>query len=1052
MLRSAKLIFALVLGLGIHSFAQNAGEIMLVGFNSDGTDGFAFITFVPLATSTQIHFSDNEWNGSAIGSGGAFNDLNEGEMTWQNTTGNTISAGTIIKVTGTNTFAPTPIATLGTISGTAIDLANSNEVLYAFLGSNASTPTLFLSAIANSGFSAGNGQLTNTGLTAGTNAVSFTLGEDVMVYNGSKICASTIAVCATVIATTTNWVTQDGAGDQSTDSVVPDFPTNVSTNFYGVVFDPVTYYSRNATLGGNWDDPNSWTTNSDGSGGSLAAGIWPSSSDNVVILSGHTITINAINDNQAAGVSPDGLGRTNVGPFAASNLNMFYQTGDIQIRGTLSVTGIEMMTEGYTKILSGGAFTLTSSYVNLGFLEADTGSSLSAADDLILAGNSATIINTTSISNDDLIISFTNATLCGTGTTTLQNGAGSVVTYANGATVAQICTTFTVNCTGVGCSGFPVVGTTISLLGNVGPGGVGNSTTNKLWLKADDLTQGNNTSVTSWADASGNTLTATNAVGSGSFPTFLTNSVNTTLPSISFDGGDWLTLGTPASLNLIPQTNTWSTFFAFNVNNGSTGTFLSKATSATRQYQFTIDGTNANRFAGFLGGILNNSGAVATGAWTVGAGLVSASATGYNSFLNETADLSGAGVGTATVPTADVLIGARRIDASTTTSAFNLTGSIAEIALYNALVNTAQRIIIDNYLSAKYATTLAANDLYTMDNSGNGNFDFEVAGIGQASDGTKHTDAKGPDMVRMWNPSTLANGRFLIWGRDNSSATTSTTAVGTAVDGTIIKERLTRIWRVSESGGDVGTVSISFDFSGLGGSPLGSNMRLLIDRNGNGFADNDVTPIVGSSSGSIIVFSGINFQDGDRFTLGNTNLLTPLPVELISFKAKAQNQSVLLTWSTATEINNKDFIIERSQNGKDWSSIGLVNGAGNSTVKLDYQFIDEKPKYGTVYYQLKQTDFDGRYKYSSTVSVDLEKASELSVYPNPSTGSFAIVSDFEIQPEQVKFINMLGSSIPISVSKKEAEIIIDPVEISSGIYFIQVLSSQGIKSIRVIRK
>jgi hypothetical protein len=830
----------------------------------------------------------------------------------------------------------------------------------------------------------------------------------------------------------------------------------------GVVFNGVTatsvqtFYSL-AT--GAWDLNTSWSFSADGSSGAVPVGVWPLRTDNVVIRTGHTITVNATDDNKSCGISPDGLGRANVSsvgsPFAGSNLPMFYQTGDIQIKGTLSVKGIEMMTEGYTKILSGGAFTLTSSYVNLGFLEADAGSTLSAGDDFILAGNSSTIINTTSISNDDLIISFTDATLCGTGTTTLQLGSASAITYANGATVAQICTTFTVACTGVGCSGFPVVGTTTVLLGNVGPGGVGNSTNNKLWLRADDLTQGNNTSVTSWADASGNALTATNAVGAGSFPTFLTNSVNTILPSISFDGGDWLTLGTPASLDLIPQTNSWSFFAAFNVAINGFGTLFSKATATagTRQYQYTVDSTNPNRFAAFMGGTFTNTGSpTATGSWIVGTGLTGASATGYNTFLNETADLSAAGVGTGTVSTTDVLVGARRFDASTTTSGFNLTGSIGEIALYNALVNTAQRIIVDNYLSAKYATTLGANDLYTMDNAGNGNFDFEVAGIGQAADGTKHTDAKGPGMVRMWNPSNLGNSEFLIWGRDNSNAKSSTTAVGTAVDGTIIKERLTRIWRVSESGGDVGTVSISFDFSGLGGSPLGSNMRLLIDRNGNGFADNDVTPVVGSSSGSIVVFSGINFQDGDRFTLGNNSLSTPLPVELISFNAKAQDKSVLLTWSTATEINNKDFTIERSLNSKDWSSIGSVNGAGNSTVRIDYRFTDEKPNQGISYYRLKQTDFDGAYKYSNVVSVDREKIDQLYAYPNPSTNSFTLVSDVEILPAQVRFINMLGISMPISITKKETETIVDPGDISAGIYFIQVASALGIKSIRVVRK
>jgi hypothetical protein len=818
---------------------------------------------------------------------------------------------------------------------------------------------------------------------------------------------------------------------------------------------PITYYSRNATLGGAWNANTSWTTNSDGSGGPLAVGTWPRRQDNVVILSGHMITLNNTGANKNCRVSPDGLLQSNIGSFISSNVAMFYHTGDISIKGSFVISTVEIMIGGYTHIETGGSFSPTSFLVNTGYLEVDAGATLTGFNSLVLTGNSTTIINNTPSSfSDDLIIDHTDATLCGSGSALLTNGSGSVVTYTNGATDAQICKTFIVNCSGVGCSGFPVVGTTNVLLGNIGPGGVGNSSNNKLWLKADALSQANNSAVTSWADASGNALTATNSVGASSQPTFLTNSVNTILPSLSFDGGDWLTLGTPASLNLVPQTDSWSTFFAFNVNNGNTGTFLSKATTATRQYQFTIDGTIPNRFAAFLGDVLNNTGAVATGTWTVGTGLVSASATGYNSFLNGTADLALANIGTTTTPTTDVLIGARRIDASTTTSAFNLTGSIGEIALYNSVVNVAQRIIIDNYLSAKYATTLAANDVYTMDNAGNGNYDFEVAGIGQVDAANKHLDGKGSGIVRMWNPNNLGNGEFLIWGRDNSSAISSTTAVGTAVDGTIIKERLTRIWRVSESGGDVGTVSISFNISGLGGSPFGSNLRLLIDRDADGFADNDVTPVSGSFSSNIIVFSGINFQDGDRFTLGNTNLATPLPVEFLTFKAKAQGTSVLLTWSTATEINNQDFTIERAQDAKTWTSIGVVKGGGNSTVQLDYQFIDEKPKQGLQYYRLRQTDFDGHVKYSQLVSIDIEKGESIAVFPNPSSKSFTLVSGNGKAVRQLRFIDALGRSLPVSLTEgdSESEINVDPGEIAQGVYFIQILTSEGIKSIRVVRK
>lgn len=871
---------------------------------------------------------------------------------------------------------------------------------------------------------------------------------------------------ATTLAISSKQITANGTESPTATWTGP----NSTLAIAGVAFNGVaatstnTFYSR-AT--GAWDANTSWSFSADGSTGAVPVGVWPRRTDNVVIRTGHTITVDATDDNKSCSISPDGLLRSNVGPFTDSNKPMFYQIGDILINGTLLVgPGIEMMTDGFVKIVSGGSFTLQSSYVNLGFLEADAGSSLSSADDLILAGNSAATINTTAISNDDLIISFTNATLCGTGIQTLQNGSGSVVTYANGATVAQICTSFTVACTGGGCSGFPVVGTTTVLLGNTGPGGVGNSSNNILWLRANDLNLTNGAPVTSWPDFSGNGLTATNG-NAASQPTFSTNSVNSILPSISFIGdnvvttnSDWLSLGTPASLNLIPQTNAWSFFSAFNVATNNSGTLLSKATGTVgaQNYQYTVDNSNPNRFGGFMGGNFAFGTQTATGAWTLGTGLTRASATGYDTFVNETSDLVSSTIGTGTVPTTDILVGGRRINASTTTSGFGLTGNIAEIAMYNTLVNTSQRIIINNYLSAKYNTTLAANDVYDMDNSGNGNFDFEVAGIGQASDGTNHKDGKGSGIVRVWNPNGLGNGEFLLWGHNNATLVSSTTTVGlSGVDGTIIKERLVRIWRVNEFGGDVGAVSISFDI-GAFFNPLGSNLRLLIDRDGDGFGDNDVTPIVGSNIGNTVVFSGVNFQNGDRFTLGNTDNSLPLPIELLSFTASSKNGTVELRWSTSSELNNDFFTIERSNGGEKFEEVLKVKGMGTKATETSYSSRDTAPFKGISYYRLKQTDFDGRFSYSNVVSVSIDGTDLWSVFPNPAdSNQFNLhLGKEEIgKPTLVELRNSAGQLVFSfqSIADEEGRVAVKPTQhLLPGFYITSVMVGSQTKRLKLVVK
>jgi hypothetical protein len=843
-------------------------------------------------------------------------------------------------------------------------------------------------------------------------------------------------------------------------------------NIVGVMFNGNTATSTAVTTyysfaSGAWDANTSWSLSSDGSTGALPVGVWPRRADNVVIKSGHTITINATDDNKTCGMSADGLGRTNVGPFTGSSTAAFYQTGDILVNGTLTINPVFIMVENYTHVVTGGTVSAFATLINLGYLEADASTTWTGLDKLALAGTSTTLINTSSTLTDDIIISFTSATLCGTGTTTLQNGGGSIVDYQHGATVAQICTSFTVACSGAaggGCGAsattFPVVGTTDVILGNVGLGGVGNSTNNKLWLRANDLSLANGAAVSAWNDVSGNGLSATNGTAAER-PTFITPSVNG-LPSISFDGTtDNLSLGAPAGLNFIPGTDSWSFFIAFNSpTNGANaatqtpnqGTLLSKAWTTTRNYQYQIDDITAGNsaFTSYIGGTLNSGTVVCnTGAWFISSH--TNNTTTKSSWTNEGSNFAAAAIGTGADATTEVLIGARRdTGPANGTEGFWYTGNIAEIGMYNKVVNLAQRIIISNYLAAKYAVTLSANDLYTMDNAGNGHFDFEMAGIGQASDGSYQRDGRGSDIVRMWNPSTLANSRFLMWGHDNSILYSSTKVVGTTVDGTIIKERLTRVWRVSESGGDVGTVSISFDISSFT-TALGSNLRLLIDRDGDGFQDNDVTPITGTYASNTIVFSGINFQDGDRFTLGNTDLTHLLPIELVSFTATPVKNTVNLKWTTASEKNNDYFTIERSKDGLVWENGQHVRGSGTTKTKTTYETVDDGPYKGVSYYRLKQTDFDGQFTRSAVVRVYIENTAEIVIYPNPFSGSFKFSADSEVDGSRVKLYSSSGVEIPISIAKEGTEFTISPGNISEGLYILQVADGFKIKTIKVIK-
>lgn len=116
-----------------------------------------------------------------------------------------------------------------------------------------------------------------------------------------------------------------------------------------------------------------------------------------------------------------------------------------------------------------------------------------------------------------------------------------------------------------------------------------------------------------------------------------------------------------------------------------------------------------------------------------------------------------------------------------------------------------------------------------------------------------------------------------------------------------------------------------------------------------------------------------------------TSLPTTLPISLTSFTAKAVDKNILLNWETASEQDNDYFEVLRSADGKKFTIVGKVDGAGNSSSVKNYSLVDENPFAGTNYYKLVQHDFDGKTSESDVISVNSKiAASQLSIYASPS--------------------------------------------------------------------
>ncbi|MBP9580805.1 MAG: T9SS type A sorting domain-containing protein [Ignavibacteriaceae bacterium] len=139
------------------------------------------------------------------------------------------------------------------------------------------------------------------------------------------------------------------------------------------------------------------------------------------------------------------------------------------------------------------------------------------------------------------------------------------------------------------------------------------------------------------------------------------------------------------------------------------------------------------------------------------------------------------------------------------------------------------------------------------------------------------------------------------------------------------------------------------------------------------------------------IVSFIQNLNGKEILQGNKvalNELGPLPVELTSFSAKATAGKVNLNWTTATEINNSGFEVERSFDGSTFFTVGFVRGNGTTTEPKAYSFSDELDVNGTetIYYRLKQVDYNGAFEYSDVVSVVFDLPTDFALgqnYPNP---------------------------------------------------------------------
>ncbi|WP_462249367.1 T9SS type A sorting domain-containing protein [Ekhidna sp.] len=188
-----------------------------------------------------------------------------------------------------------------------------------------------------------------------------------------------------------------------------------------------------------------------------------------------------------------------------------------------------------------------------------------------------------------------------------------------------------------------------------------------------------------------------------------------------------------------------------------------------------------------------------------------------------------------------------------------------------------------------------------------------------------------------------------------------------------------------------------------------------------------------------------DFTEGQADEFANVpdylfNDVSPLPVELLSFKVTLVDNKAELVWITAQEINNEKFEIEYSNDGLTFDQVGVVAGSGNSNAPIEYSFVHNDLRSGFNYYRLKQVDFNGDFEYSEIkrISLGAFEGITVSVFPNP-TSDVATIQLQQGVATKIELITLHGIVVQtVSYEGGTSSHRFDTSDLDSGIYLIRV--------------
>lgn len=321
---------------------------------------------------------------------------------------------------------------------------------------------------------------------------------------------------------------------------------------------------------------------------------------------------------------------------------------------------------------------------------------------------------------------------------------------------------------------------------------------------------------------------------------------------------------------------------------------------------------------------------------------------------------------------------------------------------------------------------------------------------------------------------TICNGQSF---NNNSSGTGNTVDLNASNQGCLASgERQGTWYRFSPiSAGTIGftlapsLATTDYDFAVWGpasgvqcppvGAPLRCSYSALTGNTGVGNGASDPTEGAGGDKwvstfpavvGQVYILYVDNFSaNGQSFNLtwqlgGGASLdCTVLPVALTAFEAQAVEEAVQLDWTTATEHNNDFFLIERSDDGEAFTTIGALDGAGTTQETTRYQFIDRSPSHGVNYYRLKQVDIDGHAEHSDIRPVFFRaEEGPLMMVPNPGSEMVRVLLPRAMKSCTLDVIDATGRVVFSTIATGD-QAVIRTEPLPRGMYSIRAIALNG---------